>query len=228
MDVAAGGGGGQSSSSRAAEPGVDSGPRGGGGGQSSSSRAAEPGDEPCVDLEVSSNSSGETLGAAALPEGVDVNWAQLPQTWHLARWCVARAHSVCRRVARVVATANMRNKECHKPAAALHLSLKSGPRGKQRWVACETVHENATQKAQGVLEALRALAETTGVKAERTLSALAACDALRAKALFQLGLRVHDPTASQKTFRRALADLGLARCRSAPGETDAKRPKQHG
>ena len=90
-DVASGGGGGQSSSSRAAEPGVDSGPRGGGGGQSSSSRAAEPGDEPCVDLEVSSNSSGETLGAATLPEGVDVNWAQLPQTWHLARWCVARA-----------------------------------------------------------------------------------------------------------------------------------------
>ena len=35
---------------------------GGGGGQSSSSRA-----EPCVDLEVSSNSSGETLEAAVLP-----------------------------------------------------------------------------------------------------------------------------------------------------------------
>ena len=37
---------------------------GGGGGQSSSSRG-----EPCVDLEVSSNSRGETLGAATLPEG---------------------------------------------------------------------------------------------------------------------------------------------------------------
>ena len=210
------GGGGQSRSSRAAEPGEEPGPPGGGGEESSTNRAPEPGDEPGVDLEVSSNSSGDTLEAAALPEWLDVNWAQLPQTWHLARWCVARAHSVCRRVARVVATANMRNKECHKPRAALHLSLKSGPRGKQRWVACETVHENATQKAQGVLEALRARAETMDVKAERTLSALAACDALRAKALFQLGLRVHDPTASQKTFRRALADLGLAKAPKRP------------
>ena len=59
----------------------------GGGGQSSSSRTADAGD----DLEVSSNSSGETLEAAALPEGLDVNWALPPQTWHLARWCVARA-----------------------------------------------------------------------------------------------------------------------------------------
>ena len=39
--------GGQSSSSRAAEPGVDSGPRGGGGGQCRTSRAAEPGEDPC-------------------------------------------------------------------------------------------------------------------------------------------------------------------------------------
>ena len=91
MDVGAGGGGGQSSSSRAALPGVDSGPRGGGGGQSSSSRAPEPGDEPCVDLEVSSNSSGETLRPPALPEELDLKWAESPHTSHLARWCVARA-----------------------------------------------------------------------------------------------------------------------------------------
>ena len=93
-DMASGGGGGQSSSSRAAEPGVEPGPPGGGGGQCSTSRAAEPGDEPCVDLEVSNNSSGETLGPAALPEGLDVNWAQCLQTSHLARWCGARSQRV--------------------------------------------------------------------------------------------------------------------------------------
>ena len=131
---------------------------GGGGGEGSTNRAPEPGDEPGVDLEVSSNSSGETLEAAALPEGLDVNWAQLPQTWHLARWCVARAHSVCRRVARVLAANNMRRTECQKPAAELHVSLTQGPAGKQRRLRPETVQKNATQKAQGVLEALRARA----------------------------------------------------------------------
>ena len=75
---------------------------------------------------------------------------------------------------------------------------------------------------------LCAHAETTDVKVERTLSALAARDAPRAKALYELGLRVHDPTASQKTFRRALADLGSPSRQSVPGEADAKRPKQHG
>eukprot|EP00974_Lingulodinium_polyedra_P033273 3200494-Lingulodinium_polyedra.AAC.1 len=70
-DMAFGGGGGQSRSSRAAEPGEEPGPPVGGGGQRSSNRAPEPGDEPGVDLEVSSNSSGETLEAAALPEGLD-------------------------------------------------------------------------------------------------------------------------------------------------------------
>ena len=131
---------------------------GGGGGQSRISRAPEPGDEVGVDLEVSIHISGDTLEAAALPEEVDVNvnGAQLPQTWHLASWCVARAHSVCRRVSRTVAIAYMRNKERQKFAAALHLSLKSGPRGKQWWLAGKTAHENATQKAQAALEALRA------------------------------------------------------------------------
>ena len=150
MDVGAGGGGGQSNSSRAALPGVDSGPRGGGGGQSSSSRAAEPGDEPCVDLEVSSNSSDETLEAAALPEGLDVNWAQSLQTWHLARWCVARAHSVCRRVAKVMAAANVRvDKECRQSAAKLHLNLRQGGKDKTRWKGTAMVREIATEKAQG-------------------------------------------------------------------------------
>ena len=90
---------------------------------SASSRAAEPGDEPDVDLAVSSNSSGETLEAAALPEGLDVNWAQLPQSRHLARWCVARARSVCRRIARVVATTDLRrSNEARNTAGKLHLS----------------------------------------------------------------------------------------------------------
>ena len=105
-DLASGGGGGQSSSSRAAEPREEPGPPGGGGGQSSSSRA-----EPCVDLEVSSNSSGEDLGAATLPEGVDVKWAQLPESGPLARWCGARAFSVCRRVARVLAATDIQKAE---------------------------------------------------------------------------------------------------------------------
>ena len=87
-DLASGGGGGQSSSSRAAEPGEEPGPPGGGGGQSSSSRA-----ESCVDLEVSSNSSGEDVGAATRPEGVDVKWAQLPESGPLARWRGARAQT---------------------------------------------------------------------------------------------------------------------------------------
>ena len=116
-DLASGGGGGQSSSSRTAEPGVEPAPPGGGGRPSSTSRAAEPGDVPGEDLEVSSNSSGETLEAAALPEGLDVNWAQRPQTWHVARWCVARAHSVCRRVARLLAATNTHHKEWQKLAA---------------------------------------------------------------------------------------------------------------
>ena len=115
--------GAQSSSSRAPELGVERGPPGGGGEERSTSRAAEPGDEPDVDLEVSSNSSGETLEAAALPEGLDVNWAQLPQSRHLARWCVARAHSVCRRVARVVAATDIQIKEAKKTAGKLHLIL---------------------------------------------------------------------------------------------------------
>ena len=45
--------------------------------------------------------SGETLEAAAPPKGLDVNWAQLPPSCQLARWCVARAHSVYRRVTKV-------------------------------------------------------------------------------------------------------------------------------
>ena len=190
--------GGQSSSSRAAEPGVDSGPRGGGGGQRRTSRAAEPGEEPCVDLEVSSNNSGETLV-------------------RLARWCVARAHSVCRRVARVLAvTTKHEEQECQKSAGKLHLQFRQGGRGNQVLLPTETVQENARQKAQGVLAALRERAESTDLQAERQLSALAARGAPRAKALYQLGLRVCDPTVSQKTFRRALADLGLAKAPKRP------------
>ena len=113
---------------------------GGGSGPSSTSRAAEPGDKPGEDLEVSSNSSGETLEAAALPEGVDVNWAQLPQTWRLARWCVARAHSVCRRVARVLAaTDSSKEKEGQESAGKLHLSLRQVGSGKRRWMPTEKV-----------------------------------------------------------------------------------------
>ena len=58
-----------------------------------------------MDLEVSSTSSGETLEPGAPPEGLDITWAEAPQTWHLARWCVARAHGVCRAVAKILAAA---------------------------------------------------------------------------------------------------------------------------
>ena len=113
---------------------------GGGGGQSSSSRAAEPGDEPCVDLEVSSNSSGEDLGAATLPEGVDVKWAQQPESGPLARWCGARAFSVCRRVVRVLAASNIaKEKEGQESAGKLHLSLRQVGSGKRRWMPTEKV-----------------------------------------------------------------------------------------
>ena len=89
----------QSNSSCAPEPGAEPGSSGGGG---------LPGDEACVDLEVSSTSSGETLEAGAPPEGLDITWAQAPQTWHLARWCVERAHSVCRAMAKILATSDFK------------------------------------------------------------------------------------------------------------------------
>ena len=58
------------------------------------------------------------------------------------------------------------------------------------------------EKAQAVLGALRERTEVMDGKAERTLSALAVCDAPRAQELYQLGLRVQDPTISEKSFRR--------------------------
>ena len=210
-----GDGGGPSSSSGAFESGGEPGPFGGGGGPSRSSGAAEPGDAAGEDLEVSSNSSGEVLEATVPPEGVDVNWAQLPQTWHLARWCVARAHSVCRRVGKVMAAVNVqKNKVVQGSAAKLHVKLQGGRRG--CWVATAQAQEIAMEKAQRVLEALRSRAESMDGKAENTLSALAVCDVPRAQELYQLGLRVRDPTASQKTFRRVLADLGLVKAPKRP------------
>ena len=99
---------GGASSSHAPEPREDSGPSGGGGARRISS-AAEPGGESCVDLEVSSTSSGETLQPGAPPEGLDITWAEAPQRWHLARWCVARAHGVCRAMAKILAASHFKN-----------------------------------------------------------------------------------------------------------------------
>ena len=199
---------GQSSSSCAPEPGGEPGSSGGGG---------LPGDESCVDLEVSSNSSGETLEAGAPPEGLDITWAQAPQTWHLARWCVARVHSVCRAMAKILAASDIRiDKECQKYAGKLHVKRRGFGKGAGHLPTAQ-VRESATAKAKGVLEALRERAESMDVKAERTLSSLAVCDAPRAQALYQLGLRVQDPTISEKSFRRVLADLGLAK---APCDTE--------
>ena len=197
----------QSSSSCAPEPGGEPGSSGGGG---------LPGDESCVDVEVSSNSSGETLEAGAPPEGLEMTWAQAPQTWHLARWCVERAQSVCRAMAKILATSDIRkDKECQKYAGKLHVPCRE--KGKQaRWISSAQMRESATAKAKGVLEALRERAESMDGKAERTLSSLAVCDVPRAQALYQLGLRVHDPTISEKTFRRVLADLGLAKTPKRP------------
>ena len=72
------------------------------------------------------------------------------------------------------------------------------------------------QKAQKVLAALRERAESPHVQAKRELSRLVARDTPEAQALYQLGLRVYDPTVSEKTFRRALADLGLAKAPKRP------------
>ena len=192
---------GGASSSHAPEPREDSGPSGGGGAGRSSS-AAEPGDEASVDLEVSSNSSGEMVEAGALPEGLDISWAQPAQSWQLARWCVARAHSVVRAVAKVMSIANAsKDKEGQKAAGKLHVRLRAGGKG-QPWLPSAQVRENATEKAHAVLGALRQRTEVMDDKAERTLSALAVCDAPRAQELYQLGLRVQDPTISEKSFRR--------------------------
>ena len=113
---------GQSSSSCAPEPGGEPGSSGGGG---------LPGDESCVDLEVSSTSSGETLEPGAPPEGLDITWAEAPQRWHLARWCVARVHGVCRAMAKMAASHSINNKEWQKYAGKLHLSVRDRGKGRR-------------------------------------------------------------------------------------------------
>ena len=171
-----------------------------------------------MDLEVSSTSSGETLEPGAPPEGLDATWAEAPQRWHLARWCVARAHGVCRAMAKILAASGFKtNKEWQKYAGKLHLHWQGRESGNaRRKLSRAQIQENATSKAQGVLEALRERAESMDAKAERTLSALDLCDAPRAQELYQLGVRVLDPTISEKSFRRVLADLGLAKAPKRP------------
>ena len=169
-----------------------------------------------MDLEVSSTSSGETLEPGAPPEGLDITWAEAPQRWHLARWCVARVHGVCRAMAKILAPSHCKNnQEWQKYAGKLHLSVRDRGKGR-RWFSVAQIRENSTSKAQGVLEALRECAESMDAKAERTLSALDLCDAPRAQELYQLGVRVLDPTISEKSFRRVLADLGLAKAPKRP------------
>ena len=108
-----------------------------------------------------------------------------------------------------------RDKEAQKYAGKLHLKVSQS--GKRRLsLPTAQVQQSATSKAQGVLEALRERAESMDAKAERTLSALDLCDAPRAQELYQLGLRVLDPTISEKSFRRVLADLGLAKAPKRP------------
>ena len=169
-----------------------------------------------MDLEVSSTSSGETLEPGAPPEGLDATWAEAPQRWHLARWCVARAHGVCRAMAKILAASGFKtNKEWQKYAGKLHLQGRESGNARRKLSRAQ-IQENATSKAQGVLEALRERAESMDAKAERTLSALDLCDAPRAQELYQLGVRVLDPTISEKSFRRVLADLGLAKAPKRP------------
>ena len=169
-----------------------------------------------MDLEVSSTSSGETLEPGAPPEGLDTTWAEAPQRWHLARWCVARAHGVCRAMAKILAASGFKtNKEWQKYAGKLHLQGRESGNARRKLSRAQ-IQENATSKAQGVLEALRERAESMDAKAERTLSALDLCDAPRAQELYQLGVRVLDPTISEKSFRRVLADLGLAKAPKRP------------
>ena len=125
-----------------------------------------------MDLEVSSTSSGETLEPGAPPEGLDITWAEAPQTWHLARWCVARVHGVCRAMAKILAASNFhKNKEGQKYAAKLHLQNREVGKGQRRFPRAQ-IREIATSKAQGVLEALRECAKSMDAKTERTLSAL--------------------------------------------------------
>ena len=102
-----------------------------------------------MDLEVSSTSSGETLEPGASPEGLDIIWAEAPQTWHLARWCVARVHGVCRAMAKILAASDFqRNKECLKYAGKLHLSVRDRGKGRRRFSVAQ-IRENSTSKAQG-------------------------------------------------------------------------------
>ena len=90
----------------------------------------------------------------------------------------------------------------------------------------EEALERMTEKAQAVISALRAGAKTMDADAEQTLNRLAENNTTRAKALFQLGLRVHDPTVSQKSFRRMLADLGLAKARERPWQGRRQEAKK--
>ena len=169
-----------------------------------------------MDVEVSSNSSGEMVEVGALPEGLDISWAQPAQTWQLARWCVARAHSVVRAVAKVMSISNARrDMEGQKAAGKLHVKLRAGGKG-ARYLPSAEIRGKAREKVHAVLGALRKRTEVMDDKAERTLSALAVCDVPRAQELYQLGLRVHDPTVSEKSFRRVLADLGLAKAPRRP------------
>ena len=197
-------------------------PRDGGGQQGSGGRAAEPAggqhEDIDADLEVSSISSGEQVDAEAVrAEGLDGSWIELPQVWHLARWFATRAKSVCHMVARIQATTNVqKDKEYVKSMRKLHVSTQAGSRGQQTRASKEKAVELVTAKAQGVLDALRGCAEREDAKAERALCNLAANPEPRAKALYELGLRVHDPTASEKSFRKALADLGLAKATKRP------------
>ena len=58
--------------------------------------------------------------------------------------------------------------ECRQSAAKLHLSLRQGGRDKRRRRAIAMVRETVTEKAQGVLDALRECAESKDVKVEAT------------------------------------------------------------
>ena len=81
-----------------------------------------------ADLEVSSNSSNssdlEVNSSVEYAQGLDINWAQQPESGHVRRRCVARAHSVCRRATKMLAmTCYWHNKEAAKVAAKLHVTL---------------------------------------------------------------------------------------------------------
>ena len=172
-------------------------------------RAHEHDAERIVDVELSSQDS-EEVPAGELPDELDVQWAQTPEPWHLSRWLAQRARGACRSRLQIKAAKNVvHDKEATRACKQLNISMRTGDRKKQKRLSKAELMRAVTEKAQAVLQALRRAAASPDAQTEQIMNALAAKDTPRAKVLFDAGNRLHDPTVSQKSFRKVLVELDL-------------------